>query len=302
MTSCLICGCVKNCEKYLDDVFNNISKIQELFTKSKIIISFDMSNDYTLKKLVELKHKFDIDIIINKDPLTNIRTVNIERARNKILNKIYNEYSEYDYFIMIDMDDVSSKPININILKEILNEKKVNIWDGLFFNNANYYDFWALNFKDFQYSCWHSANVIKLINLMNQEFKTEIINKEFLECESAFGGFGIYKIKKFYPETNHISVSFCNLKDRQSIDSYKSRPVCLDDLDMFDIESFSESLVKKSGLRKVAEQEEKLDVIEDNKPDDIQGNFEIRDLIGKVICVKYFDRKINKLHMRRVKL
>lgn len=197
MTSCLICGCVKNCEKYLDDVFNNISKIQELFTKSKIIISFDMSNDYTLKKLVELKQKFDIDIIINKDPLTNIRTINIEKARNKILNKIYNEYSEYDYFIMIDMDDVSSKPININILKEILDEKKVNIWDGLFFNNANYYDFWALNFKDFQYSCWHSNNAIKLINLMNQEFKTEIINKEFLECESAFGGFGIYKIKKF---------------------------------------------------------------------------------------------------------
>ena len=112
----------------------------------------------------------------------------------------------------------------------------------------------------------------------------------------------IYKILKYFPENNHISVRFCYLKDRQSIDNYKSRPVCIDDLDMFDIESFSESLVKKSGLRRVAEQEEKLDVIEDNKPDDIQGNFEIRDLIGKIICVKYFDRKINKLHMRRVKL
>ena len=112
----------------------------------------------------------------------------------------------------------------------------------------------------------------------------------------------IYKIKKFYPETNHISVSFWNLKDRQSIDSYKSRPVCLDDLDMFDIESFSESLVRKSGLRKVAEQEEKLDVIEDNKPDDIQGNFEIRDLIGKVICVKKTNRSILKLHMNRIEL
>ena len=195
MASCLICGCVKNCEIYLDNVFNNISKIQELFTKSKIIISFDVSNDFTLKKLVQLKEKFDIDIIINKEPLTNIRTVNIEKARNKILNKIYNEYNEYDYFVMIDMDDVSSKPININILKEIFDEKKVNIWDGLFFNNANYYDFWALNFKDFQYSCWHSNNNVKLINLMNKEFKKEIKNKEFLECESAFGGFGIYKMK-----------------------------------------------------------------------------------------------------------
>ena len=112
----------------------------------------------------------------------------------------------------------------------------------------------------------------------------------------------IYKILKYFPENNQISVRFCNLKDRQSIDNYKSRPVCIDDLDMFDIESFSDGLVKKSGLRRIAEQEEKLDVIEDNKPDDIQGNFEIRDLIGKIICVKYFDRKINKLHMRRVKL
>tara|TARA_B100000282_G_scaffold52223_1_gene33444 strand:- start:398 stop:745 length:348 start_codon:yes stop_codon:yes gene_type:complete len=112
----------------------------------------------------------------------------------------------------------------------------------------------------------------------------------------------IYKILKYFPESNHISVRFCNLKDRQSIDNYKSRPVCIDDLDMFDVESFSESLVKKSGLRIISNQEEELDVIEHNKPEDIQGNFEIRDLINKVICVKYYDRKINKLHMRRVKL
>ena len=70
----------------------------------------------------------------------------------------------------------------------------------------------------------------------------------------------IYKILNYFPENNHISVRFCNLKDRQSIDNYKSRPVCIDDLDMFDIESFSDGLVKKSGLRRVAEQEETLDV------------------------------------------
>ena len=199
MTSCLICGCVKNCEKYLDNVFKNIEQIQKLFHKSKIIISFDISNDFTLKRLIELKQNFDIDIIINKDPPTNIRTVNIERARNKIINKIYTDYNNYDYFIMIDMDDVSSKPINIEVLQESLSEDKVNIWDGLFFNNQNYYDFWALNFKDFQYSCWHSNNVKKLINLMNKEFKQESKDKdkEFIECQSAFGGFGIYKVNKF---------------------------------------------------------------------------------------------------------
>ena len=138
MTSCLICGCVKNCERYLDDVFKNIEKIQSLFEKSKILISFDISDDYSLKKLAQLKSSFNMDIIINKDPLTNSRTVNIQQARNKMLNKIYQEYNDFTYFIMIDMDDVSSKPINIDILKEGLD--KQTMWDGLFFNNENYYD------------------------------------------------------------------------------------------------------------------------------------------------------------------
>ena len=196
MTSCLICGCVKNCERYLDSVFSNIEKIQALFNKTKIIISFDNSDDFTLKKLVQLKSIYDMDIIINKEPLTNSRTLNIERARNKIITKIYQDYSDFDYFIMIDMDDVSSKPINIDVLKEAL--VKQNMWDGLFFNNENYYDYWALNFKDFQYSCWHSNDVKRLINLMSNEFKKECqTTGEFIECQSAFGGFGIYKIDKF---------------------------------------------------------------------------------------------------------
>ena len=32
---------------------------------------------------------------------------------------------------------------------------------------------------------------------MNSEFKKESNNKEFIECQSAFGGFGIYKVDKF---------------------------------------------------------------------------------------------------------
>ena len=80
MTSCLICGCVKNCEKYLDNVFKNIEQIQKLFHKSKIIISFDISNDFTLKRLIELKQNFDIDIIINKDNTKN-KTCNSNYSR-----------------------------------------------------------------------------------------------------------------------------------------------------------------------------------------------------------------------------
>ena len=194
MEKCVICGCVRNCEQYIEKVFENISKIQTIFKQSKIIMSFDNSTDGSLEKLRQLKTKFDMEIIINRNPITNNRTVDIERARNKILDLIYNKYSLFDYFIMIDMDDVCSKPIYIESLINGLNNK--NKWDGLFFNNKNYYDFWALSFDDFEFSCWHSNNNRKLINLMNEALKGKF-NEEFVECLSAFGGFGIYKIDKF---------------------------------------------------------------------------------------------------------
>ena len=71
----------------------------------------------------------------------------------------------------------------------------------------------------------------------------------------------IYKIHRFNPETNRISVSFCNLKSRKPIDEYKSYAVDCDDLDLFDIDSFSESLANKSGVRRIEKQESKLETI-----------------------------------------
>ena len=112
----------------------------------------------------------------------------------------------------------------------------------------------------------------------------------------------IYKIKKYYPEKNIISVSFCNLKSREPIDNYQSLAVDCTYLDMFDVDSFSESLVNKSGVSRIEMQENKLDTIEENKPDDIHGDFEIQDLVGKVICAKRYNRKIQVLHMTRIKL
>ena len=218
MESCLICGCIKDCEPYLEKVFENIAKIQKLFGETKIIISFDISRDLSLKKLCELKSKFDIEIIINKNPITNSRTVNIERARNKILDLIYEKYSNFDYFIMIDMDDVSAKPIYIESLVDGLNKKKE--WDALFFNNQNYYDFWALCIDDFQYSCWHSNNTKKLINIMNKEFKKKVNERnEFIECQSAFGGFGIYKTDRFINcrYRSSMDISLFNTQNIQNI-------------------------------------------------------------------------------------
>jgi len=196
MDKCIICGCIKDGEQYIEKVFENIKKIQELFKETKIIIAYDKSSDKTLEILNSLLKDFDIDILINKVPLSSVRTINIQNARNAILDKINKLYNDYEYFIMMDMDDVCSKPINIEVLSDGLNDKKE--WDALFFNNESYYDFWALSFDDFQYSCWHTTNSIRLINIMNVELKKQLNNSnKYISCYSAFGGLGLYKLSKF---------------------------------------------------------------------------------------------------------
>ena len=318
-SSCIIGGCVKNCEQFIEPVFDNIIKIHKLFKKTKIVMSFDNSSDLTLKKLCEMKFKLEfknknsnsndtysndinkndnneilMDIIINKDQITNSRTVNIEKARNKILDKIYNDNNyddnnddnndddnkdDYEYFIMIDMDDVSAKSINIEVLEKALKDNEQ--WDGLFFNNENYYDFWALSIGDFQYSCWHSYNVKRILNAMNRELhnrfkELKIINNskditnnttnnkidngktsnKYLECQSAFGGFGIYKTEKFKGcrYRSRIDLTFFNTQEmlEKFANIYKTldtKYIISENIDDCEHRYFHMNAIKKNGVR-----------------------------------------------------
>tara|TARA_R110002051_G_scaffold276861_1_gene338212 strand:- start:2307 stop:3119 length:813 start_codon:yes stop_codon:yes gene_type:complete len=216
---CFICGCVYKNEGYLRKVFENIKIIQSLFDETKIIISYDNSGDNSLKELCELKKEgFDIDIMINKTHryLDWIgRCYNIGKARNSIINRIYNiDYDtnskdkecNYDFFIMMDMDDVNCVNINIDILKKYLSQNYIDKWDCLSFYNKGYYDTWALSIDDYQDSSWHQLdNDKKSIDgyKYNKEFlsyfknKMDNLNGDMMKIDSAFNGFCIHKIDKF---------------------------------------------------------------------------------------------------------
>jgi len=205
--NCYICGCVLNCEKYLINVFKNIEKIGNIFDNYKIIIAYDISIDNSLKLLFDIKDKFknicDIEIIVNKNPLSNYKTENIANARNSILNYIKNDKDNinYEYFIMMDVDDVSDKKINIDILYKYLIRDD---WDSLSFNREDYYDIWALSIKPYVVSCWHWAdkqiNSLFVVDMMKDYISKklkELNSEDLLECYSAFNGFAIYRKDKF---------------------------------------------------------------------------------------------------------
>ena len=215
-----ICGCVRNCESNLIAVFANIAKITELFDDYRIIIAYDESSDKSLKILCDMKKQFPkMDILINKNTMEKERTHNIANARNSLLQSMRDHQSIsntiFDYFIMLDMDDICAGPINIDVLQKCINYEKMdhinmsNIpkWDTLSFNRPGYYDIWALSIDNYVFSCWHFTNGRAVIS----EMRNYIIDKlaqlkikndqngenELLQCMSAFNGFAIYRISTF---------------------------------------------------------------------------------------------------------
>ena len=89
----VICGTAKNIEPYINQVFSNIYKIQDLFLESKVIIFYDKSDDNTL----ELLKKENIEIIENVNPLNPLRVGRICEGRNRLMKYINDKQYDPDY-------------------------------------------------------------------------------------------------------------------------------------------------------------------------------------------------------------
>lgn len=246
--NCIVCLPIYNCDKYLNNIFLNLLSIRTLFDKFVIIFGYDHCKDNSLKMLEEFKLKNDdlsINILINNNKRFRYRTYNLAFIRNLMVEYVYTNYPEYDFFIMMDSDDVCSKPINLNILEKHLNSNSE--WDSLSFNKNYYYDIWALqyglfvhHFRSFKENTWPIIDFIKndITNKLNN-----LKENEYFNVYSAFNGFAIYKTQKFinckydgirqkYFDDNKIinMVNFLNslkIKDvRHKICIYKIKENC----------------------------------------------------------------------------
>lgn len=193
---CCICGTVKNCETYLPSVFRNIELIGQLFEDYKIIIGYDHSDDKSLDFLQNYETLLPdkLTLHIESQPLTPYRTHNIARARNACLNIIRSKFPEYEYFIMIDCDNICSEPAKIEELKYYLTSN--TDWDALSFNKSPYYDLWALSKFPYSFDCFHFENW-KEWGTYIEKIISQTPPKTLIPCLSAFNGFAIYRTNKF---------------------------------------------------------------------------------------------------------
>jgi glycosyltransferase involved in cell wall biosynthesis len=195
-SNCCICGTVRNCSPYLEEVLQNIETIGSQFSDYKIIIAYDDSSDDSLEILQKYKniHNNNFILHIGTEPLSPYRVHNIAKARNKCLDILRTNFSDYEYFIMIDCDEVCSTKIKLeNLIYYILYNDD---WDCLTFNKNPYYDLWALSKYPYVFSCFHFKDW-KAWGRFIEKIIHETPSKTLIPCLSAFNGFGIYKTNKF---------------------------------------------------------------------------------------------------------
>lgn len=197
--------CVYNNEFGLPFVFENIRTLKQVLSVTKIIICYDHSSDNSLKIIEdEIRKSPDEFILIqNQNLKSHHRTENISNARNMILNKIREMFSETKYMIMMDSNEYSCVgKIQIDPIRSVL--LRESEWDAISFDrDAGYYDHWALSFNPFIYSFFHFPNFQPVVAKFREIFGKILSDyktfkpDEYIPVYSAFNGFSIYKWETF---------------------------------------------------------------------------------------------------------
>ncbi len=211
-------GCARDCEPHIHQTIKNLNLYSSLFSETYKIIIENGSKDKTKEILKQNEDKNNFFLFKEEFTSLRYRGERLERARNLIIETIRKNSTlkNCDLFVMVDLDDTGTFRISdndiINSIKFLYSEESIA---AVFANQlGTYYDMWTL--RDSKY-CKKDFWVEILQNLMkNKNFSEDIsknnilnVKKEIdqhktfsfeknhppIPVDSAFGGFGIYKMK-----------------------------------------------------------------------------------------------------------
>ena len=196
----VIAGCAQTIAPYIASIFKNMYMITKLFKEYKIIIFENNSTDDTHQLLSHYQKKDSNCILLSEKKLpipSRFHAHRVAYCRNKLLERIHESFGEYDYMVMMDMDDVCASLLQIVHFKNIF---KNSTWDAVSFNKSPYYDLWALRYTPFHHNFRNLSNNPKRYNYyrhcLEEDIAKRLKKKSMISVLSAFGGFAIYKIPK----------------------------------------------------------------------------------------------------------
>jgi hypothetical protein len=202
LSSVAILCCARDCEQDVENSLRQLQNLGNLFGNAQMYIIENDSNDGTLASinLAIERHKIKIKLFTTKglDSIFLSRTDRLSYCRNYLL-EASKEY-KYDYYIVADLDGVFST-VDPELFMTCF---KYDCWTGCFPVSAlRYYDLWALRHRSLMPGDYNdmlnevpyvltndNAQCLITIPLRNLDFSKA---KGWLEVDSAFGGFGVYK-------------------------------------------------------------------------------------------------------------
>ena len=114
----------------------------------------------------------------------------------------------------------------------------------------------------------------------------------------------IFKIEEYLSETNQVIIRYCRKNSPRPITDYPAKAVSTEQYDTsFDSQNLVESIAQY-GYDKVFAQEEQELPHPENVPVDVPNSLDLRDYVGKVLCVETRDAKelMRSRKMRRVEI
>ena len=201
----LVVGIVKDIYKSIEKDIANIEKALKIFKTVNWFLVESDSKDLSIKKLDEIANKKSnfqfVSLGVLQKP-NESRTIGMSLARNRYLSEI--RLSEN--FNQVDLVAIA----DFNGLNDELNEQGIyscfmrSDWDACFANQAgHYYDIWALRHPLWSPNdCWQQLNFYReFVKFPERALRISLGSRmihipeknNWIEVDSAFGGFGLYR-------------------------------------------------------------------------------------------------------------
>ena len=208
----VIAGCARSCAPHLPAALANLERLASMFRESFTVVVENDSNDRT-KPILEAwgsgragHTALCLDGLAEREP---VRTRRLEFARNVYVQAILGDpcLAACEYLIVIDMDDAASRPINPDELYKALEFLRSRPQAAAVFPNQRgpYRDLWALRHPQkcpddvWEEVCDRAQRLgVDDAAAFAATFQTRLfslpVDAPPLEVDSAFGGFGLYKL------------------------------------------------------------------------------------------------------------
>lgn len=198
-------GCVKGelvSDTSLKGVRENILRVSSYFESYSIILYADLN---AKSRYSDAFKDMSVEFILEPDNSNDfVRTTRLGIGRTKVLNHVQKLASSVRgehraFLIVMDFDEVNEKPFNITNFEYVIN--RLNEWDAVSFNRKDYYDIWALRYRQFNLNVWQfeepDYGQLKIGEYMKTDITERLKQNDpfFLPVYSAFNGFAMYKLR-----------------------------------------------------------------------------------------------------------